>query len=59
MWVLIIFAHVGMMGKGDSNALTTVSGFTSNRTCMEAGAISKTLTQGTVKEINYKCVEVK
>ena len=56
MWVLIIFAHVGMMGKGDSNALTTVSGFTSNITCMEAGAISKTLTQGTVKEINYKCV---
>lgn len=56
MWILILFAHVGLMGKGDSNAITTAQ-FQSQQTCEAAGQAAKSLTSGTVKEILYKCVK--
>ena len=41
----ILFAHVGAMGDGNSNALT-VAEFSTQQTCMAAG-------QGSVKSIEY------
>ena len=59
MYALILFAHVGMMGQGNSNALTVVNGFTTKQSCMSAGNEASSLTSGTVKEVSFVCVEVK
>lgn len=56
-FVLIIFAHVGAMGDGNSNALTSVSGFATKQECQVAGDAAKTLARGTVKNIDFVCVE--
>ena len=56
MWILILFAHVGPMGDGNSNALTNVPGFTSQTSCVEAGKQSQKLVSGTVKSIEFVCV---
>lgn len=58
-WVLILFAHVGMMGNGNSNALTNVPGFKSEDSCIAAGRRAKLLANGSVKQISFVCVEVK
>jgi len=54
MWVLILFAHVGMLGDGNSNALTTAE-FNFEKTCMEAGQRAQALAKGSVKEIAFIC----
>ena len=56
MWILILFAHVGMMGQGNSNALTTAE-FTSKSKCEIAGKAASALASGSVKDINFVCVE--
>jgi hypothetical protein len=56
LWILIIFAHVGPMGDGNSNALTTVE-FSSQQTCEAAGKAAKGLAAGSTKEIRYACVK--
>ncbi len=56
-YVLIIFAHVGAMAHGNSNALTSVPGFSSKAACERAGEETKKLARGTVKVINYVCVD--
>lgn len=53
-WVLIVFAHVGVMGDGNSNALT-VAYFSTKETCESAGKSVQKLTNGTVKKIEYTC----
>lgn len=58
-FVLILFFHVGMLGKTDSNASTTVPGFTSQATCAAAGEEAKKLVKGTVKEMSFVCVALK
>lgn len=73
MWALIIFAHVGTMGTGNSNALTTVQGFTTVQMCQAAGDQARRLVTNTVqidgtvflraqpgpgKEINFVCVQL-
>lgn len=55
-FVLILMMHVGPMGDGNSNALTTAE-FDSQATCEAAGKAAKTLSNGTVKEIKYVCVK--
>ena len=55
-WILILFAHVGLMGEGNSNALTTAE-FSSEATCKAAGDAARKMAQGTVKEINYVCTK--
>jgi len=57
MWTLIIFIYAGILADGDSVALTNVSGFDSEQSCMEAGKKSKSLTTGTVKQTNFVCVK--
>lgn len=54
-WILIIFAHVGPMGDGNSNALTTAT-FIGQKACVAAGEAAKTMAKKTVKEIDYRCV---
>jgi hypothetical protein len=54
-FILILFAHVGMTGNGNSNAIT-VAEFTSKERCEAAGAAAKKLVKGTVKEIEWACV---
>ena len=60
VFVLILFAHgssqIGMMGAGNSNALTTAE-FNSAASCAVAGAQAKKLAQGTVKVIDFVCVQ--
>lgn len=55
-WVLIIFAHVGALVPGNSNALTTAE-FTSKARCEAAGNSAKKLASGSVKNIDFRCVE--
>lgn len=54
-WVLIIFAHVGAMGSGNSNALTSVPGFYSEAQCNNAGRLAQHLADNTTKEIRFVC----
>jgi len=57
IYVLIIFAHVGMLsGNNNSNALT-VAEFTSKERCVAAGRAAEKLASGTVKKIEWGCVE--
>lgn len=54
IYVLILFAHVGAMGSGNSNALTTVE-FSSEKSCIAAGQSARKMAAGTVKEITFVC----
>lgn len=55
MFVLILFAHVGPMGDGNSNALIAAE-FTTQERCMAAGKAAVEMALGTVKKINWVCV---
>jgi hypothetical protein len=58
-WTLIVAIHVGVMGTGNSNAITSVPGFQSKASCEAAGSAARKLMDGTVKEVRSVCVEVK
>jgi hypothetical protein len=55
-WVMIIFFHVGIMGSGNSNAVTSISNFKTVQECQVAGEHAKKLVSSTVKEVSYVCV---
>lgn len=55
-YVLVLFVHVGAMGGGNSNAITTAE-FTTLQSCTQAGAAAKELAKGTVKEIEFVCAK--
>lgn len=59
MWILILFAHAGMMSDHDSMALTHVPGFVTEELCIDAGKKAKAIPSGTVKEIRFTCVKAK
>lgn len=54
-FILILFAHVGPLGDGNSNALS-VAEFTSEERCQAAGRAAHAMTVKTVKEIKWVCV---
>lgn len=54
-WILILFAHVGPLADGNSNALTTAT-FQTQAACQRAGEAAKKLASGTVKTISFSCV---
>ena len=54
-FVLILFAHVGPMAQGNSNALT-VAEFTTAERCAAAGQAAKKLSQASVKSIEWVCM---
>ena len=56
-WIMIVFAHVGAMCGGNSNALTSVPGFQTLSACQAAGKHAETLASGTCKSINFVCVK--
>ncbi len=56
MYILIIFAHVGPMGKENSNALATAE-FHNKARCLAAGKEATSLARNTTKEIRFVCVE--
>ena len=56
-YVLILMMHVGIMGKTDSNSITSVPHFTSEAECRSAGAQAHEMANGTVKEIKFVCVK--
>lgn len=53
-YILILFAYVGPMGTGNSNALTTQE-YYSQAACQTAGNAAKQMAAGTVKEIKFVC----
>jgi hypothetical protein len=55
-FVLILFAHVGPLGDGNSNALTSVPGFASKAACENAGVAAQMMALNTVKRIEFVCV---
>ena len=55
-WVLILFAHVGPMGQGNSNSLATAV-YSSAESCAAAGKAAKQMAQGTVKSIEWVCTK--
>lgn len=56
-YVLIVIVHVSMLGSGNSNAITSINGFSSLKSC-EAAAKQIPDSVG-VKSIVKTCVEVK
>ena len=55
-WILILFAHVGPMGQGNSNALTTAV-YSSAELCAAAGKAAKQLAGSSVKKIEWVCTK--
>lgn len=54
-WILIIFAHTGMLSNNDSNSLTTAV-FATEQQCVAAGEAAKKMASGTTKVIKYACL---
>lgn len=55
-WILILFAHVGPMGNGNSNALMTAWYSTPER-CQNAGKAAQKLAGASVKNIEWVCTQ--
>lgn len=55
-WILILFIHSGWLTPTSEVALTNVSGFSSERECVDAGEKTKILVKSTVKEVRFVCV---
>lgn len=53
---MILFAHVGPMGEGNSNSLTTQE-FSSKAKCEAAGKVATNMAAGTTKIIQFVCME--
>jgi hypothetical protein len=58
-WVLVLYIYAGTFAKGDSVTLTTIEGFSSKATCIEAGKQSEALVSNSAKEVRYVCVAKK
>jgi hypothetical protein len=53
-YILIIFAHVGMLGDGNSNSVTTAE-YSSQATCEAALKQAEALSSGSTKIIKGVC----
>ena len=58
-WILIVMMHVGALGSGDSNALTSINGFETQAACIKAGEAAAHMASNTVKEIKFVCAQSK
>ena len=56
VYILIIFVHVGMLGKGESNSITTQE-FLTKSSCEKAKNELDKLVSGTKKNIEAICVQ--
>lgn len=55
-YVLIIMMHVGVMGSGNSNSITTAT-YSTMENCVKAGREATKMVNGTTKEINFVCTK--
>jgi maleate cis-trans isomerase len=55
-WILILFAHTGVMSSNDSNSLTTAI-FATEQHCTAAGEAAKKMAAVTTKVIKYSCTQ--
>ena len=58
MWTLILYIYAGAFAKGDSVALTNVTGFKTEEVCQAAGRASKSLVRDSYKDTRFVCVKV-
>ena len=56
IYVLLIFAHVGMLGDGNSNSVTTQE-FLSQATCEQAKKAFENMNSGSTKAIKASYVK--
>lgn len=57
-WTMIVFVYAGALANGDSVALITVPGFTSEVACKEAGESAAHLDDSSTKVYRFACVKV-
>lgn len=55
-YILILFAHVGMLGDGNSNSVTTAE-YTTQATCEAALKQAVSLSSGSTKTIKGVCTK--
>lgn len=55
-FILIIIMHVGSLGSGNSNSITTAE-FSTLDKCNKAGNEASKLVKGTTKVIEFTCQE--
>lgn len=57
-WTLVIFIYAGMFAKGDSVALHSVPGYTTEAACAAEGKRGTDFVTGSSKEYKFKCFKV-
>lgn len=57
MWVLILYMYDGTVSPSDAVALTNISGFVSEQSCIDAGNSAKKLVSNTLKNSRFICVK--
>lgn len=57
-WTLILLVYAGAWSKTDSVALTNITGFDTQKACIDAGNKARTMTTDTYKETKFVCVQV-
>ena len=58
-WVLVMYIYAGVWAKGDSVALHSIEGFSSQAACQQAGEAAKGFVKETSKEYRFVCVQKK
>jgi hypothetical protein len=56
-WILVIYIYAGTFASGDSVALHTIPGWSSEQSCKEAGEKFSPLVKGTTKEVKFICLQ--
>ena len=56
VYILLVFAHVGVFGEGNSNSVTTQE-FNKQETCLEAKKVFESMSSGSTKVIKAECVK--
>lgn len=55
-WILVMLVYAGILAKGDSVALQTVTGFDTKARCEAAGQQLEPLVKTTAKEVRFVCL---
>jgi hypothetical protein len=55
-WVLVMYIYAGALAKGDSVTMQIIDGYSSEKTCMEAGPLAKPLVSGSLKDYKFVCL---
>jgi len=55
-YILVMFIYAGVLAKGDSVTLHSVSGFKTEQACITAGKLGNRFVSGTTKEYVFTCM---